>query len=70
MQAQETCPFCEEQEIIKHKELMKSEYKGYTADLPLYFNECKFCGSKFAGEPEMRKNKQTLLDWRHIIDFT
>ena len=64
-----TCIFCEKGEVTECMDLVKSEYKGHTADLPLYYNECNFCGSDYAGAIEMKKNRQALLDWRNTVDL-
>lgn len=66
----EICVFCEEGEVVSCMQLTKSTYKRHTTDLPLYYNECKFCGSDYAGAAEMRKSRQALLDWRSTVDLT
>lgn len=65
----EICIFCEEGEVKECINLVKSEYKKHTAELPLHYNECNFCGSDYAGEIEMKKNRQALLDWRDTVDL-
>lgn len=64
----ELCPVCGEGRLHSKVGSNKVEYKGRTAELPLYFSVCNVCGCEQGSSTELHDNKLTMLAFKKIVD--
>lgn len=48
--------------------VMIHEYRGFKAPLPLFFQDCEFCGES-AGQEESKLNKDVVLAFFSDVDL-
>lgn len=62
------CPVCGEGQLRERVVQEMTEYKGRTAETPLYFSECDACGSEQADAAQTRANKRAMIAFRKRVD--